>query len=120
MPASYSIDPDRRLVTVRVWGAFTNDDFRDIRASLLGEPLFHPKYRQLADLREVTEVHVTRAVVASYAADPLFAPGVHRAFVGTRPDHFNFARMVGLYGEPIGQRVLVFRDPEAAEAWLLT
>lgn len=118
MPASYSIDPERRLVTIRVWGVFTNDDFRDVREWLLSEPLFHPTYRQLADLTEVSEVEVSHGVIASFAHRPLFAPGVDRAFVGTTAAHFGVARLIGLYAEAVGQRLRVFRDRSVAESWL--
>lgn len=118
MPASYCIDPERRLVIIRVWGTFTNDDFRDVREWLLGEPLFHPMYRQLADLSEASEVQVTHGVIASFAHRPLFAPGVRRAFVATTPAHFCVARLIGIYAEAVGQRLQVFRNRAAAEAWL--
>lgn len=105
-------------MVIRAWGVFTNDDFRDVRESLRGEPLFHPTYRQLTDLSEVSEVELTHAVIASYAAQPLFATGVQRAFVATTAAHFCLARLFGIYAEAMGQHFRVFRDRVAAEAWL--
>jgi hypothetical protein len=57
-------------------------------------------------------------VIEDTAHDQYFAPGVRRAFVASADTAFGLARMFALRAESMGQTIHVFRDRDAAEAWL--
>lgn len=118
VPAAYEIDQSRRLVVSHAWGVLSDVDVREHYAQIRADPAFDPSYRQLADLRAVTEIAVSSVTVAETARTLVFAPGVRRAFIAPQDLHFGMARMFGTYGEASGQDVRVFRDVGAAQEWL--
>ena len=118
MPASYVIDPTRRLVITRVWGAATEEEVFDHGQRLRSDPQFDPSYRQLADMSEVTEVRVSSRSVETLSRGQLFNPGTRRAFVASNDAVFGMLRKYELHAESTGQIVRVFRDRKAAEDWL--
>jgi len=118
MPASYSIDPERRLITTRVWDTVTNDEVDRHNEALRSDPLFNPTYRQLADMSDVTLNMVTADNVQETAHDQYFAPGTRRALLVSNDATFGLCRMYATYAESVGQLVNVFRERKAAEAWL--
>jgi len=118
MPASYSIDPERRLIMTRVWDTVTNDEVDRHNEALRSDPLFDPTYRQLADMSDVTLNMVTADNVQETAHDQYFAPGTRRALLVSNDATFGLCRMYATYAESVGQLVNVFRERKAAEAWL--
>ena len=118
MPASYTIDPDRKLVISRIWGAATNDEIREHNRRLRTDPLFDPSYRQLANMSEVTEVIVSTKTIQETARDQFFSPGTQRAFVAVDEAAFGLSRMYATIAESFDQTIEVFRERRAAEAWL--
>ena len=118
MPATYTIDPDRKLVISKIWGPATETEILEHNRQLRGDPLFDPGYQQLADMSGVTEVLGSTNTIKETARDSFFAPGVRRAFVATGDGAFGMARMFALHAESLGQVVEVFRDCDAAEEWL--
>jgi hypothetical protein len=118
MPITYTIDPKKKLVLTRIWGAATESDVAEHNRSLRIDPQFDPHYRQLADITGITELLVSAKVVQETAHDQYFAPGVRRAFVASDDAVFGMARMFALHAEGMGQTIQVFRERAAAEAWL--
>jgi hypothetical protein len=118
VPTVFRIDPSRRLVVSRAWGAVTAAELRAHYRQLVVDPAFDPTYRQLTDVREVTDFELPSSLLADVAAHPVFAPGTRRAFVVSGPVAYGLARMFGAYAEGARQEVQVFRDLAAAEAWL--
>jgi hypothetical protein len=118
MPTSYSIDPVRRLVTSRIWGVVTNEEVLEHNRLLSSDPAFNPSYRQFADMSGVTRNLVTFPNVQETARDQYFTPGTRRALVVADDNTFGLCRMFATYAEAVGQTIEVFREREAAEAWL--
>jgi hypothetical protein len=118
MPASYTIDTDRKLVVSRFWGVATNDDIFDHGRRLRNDPQFRPDFRQLVDMSELTEVRVGSGVIRDASRNQFFSPGVRRAILATSDAAFGMARMYAIGSEGAGQTIEVFRDRKAAEAWL--
>lgn len=118
MPASYEIRANQRLVRSRLWGVVSDEDLRAHAGLLRADPDFDPTYQQLVDLRDVSALRVSSDTIARVARESAFAPGVRRAVVAPTDYHFGMGRMFDLYSDAAGQTVAVFRDLDAAEAWL--
>jgi hypothetical protein len=118
MPSSYEIDPGRRLVITRVWGAATDEDIHEHGRRLRADPLFDPTYRQLADMSDVTEILVSKGTIEEISRGQLFVPGAQRAFVASQDAVYGLLRKYELHADSLGQKIAVFRDRNAAEAWL--
>ena len=118
MPISYSIDPEQKLVTSRIWGIVTNDEVDEHNRQLRNDPRFDPTYRQLADMTGVTRNVVTTTNVQQTARDQYFAPGTRRALLVADDTTFGLCRMYETYAESVGQVLTVFRDRKKAEDWL--
>jgi hypothetical protein len=118
MPASYTIDSKRELVVTRIWGAPTEDEIIDHGQRLRNDPRFRPDFRQLVDMSELTEIRVGSGVIRDASRNQFFSPGARRAVVANSEAAFGMARMYAIASENAGQTIEVFRDMEAAEAWL--
>ncbi|GAC1458661.1 MAG: hypothetical protein PVSMB1_08550 [Gemmatimonadaceae bacterium] len=118
MAVTYNIDPNRRLVTSRLWGAVTDDEVRDHNHRLRNDPAFDPSYRQLTDMTGITEILATTGMINETSINQFFNPGTRRALVASSDAAFGMARMFALKAEGVGQTIEVFRDLRSAEAWL--
>jgi hypothetical protein len=118
LPASYTIDPERKLVVTRIWGAATEDEIFDHGQRLRNDPQFRPDFRQLVDMSDLTEIRVGSELVRNASRDQFFSPGARRAIVANSEAAFGMARMYAIASEETGQTIEVFRDMDAAEAWL--
>jgi hypothetical protein len=118
LPATYTIDTERRLVVSRAWGAMTDDDVREHHRLLSEDPLFDPAYRQLVDMTGITEDLVGVRTKSAESHDQLFNPGVKRAWVAPADYAFGMARMYAVAAEIQGQNIGVFRARSEAEQWL--
>jgi hypothetical protein len=118
MPASYRIDPERKLVVSLLTDPVTDADVYDHNERLRADPRFDPNFIQLADMSGVTEILVTTGVIVDTARDQFFNPGVPRAFVATEDASYGMARMFATHAELLGQTIKVFRDRKEAEEWL--
>ena len=118
MPASYTIDTDRKLVVTRIWGAATEDEIYDHGQRFRNDPQFRPDFRQLVDMSELTEIRVGSGLIRDASRNQFFSPGVRRAVVANSEAAFGMARMYAIASEETGQTVEVFRDLKVAEAWL--
>lgn len=118
LPASYRIDTDRKLVVTRIWGAATEDEIFDHGQRLRNDPEFRPDFRQLVDMSELTEIRVGSGLIRDASRNQFFSPGARRAIVANSDAAFGMARMYAIASEDVGQTIEVFRDMDAAEAWL--
>jgi hypothetical protein len=118
MPATYSIDSNRKLVTSRLWGAVSEDELHDHNERLRGDPEFVPDYRQLTDITGLTEILIGSKAIIQTAIDQFFVPGTRRAIVASSEATFGMARMFALQSEGSGQTIEVFREMSKAEEWL--
>ena len=118
VPATYLIDVERKLVISRAWGAITDYDVSEHHRSLRTDPAFDPTYRQLIDMNGITEDLVGIETKREISGDPIFAPGVRRAWVASPDYSFGMARMYAIAAERQGQTIGVFRTISEAEQWL--
>jgi hypothetical protein len=118
MPESYEIDAQRELVICRAWGQLTGEELRAHYKRMLADPAFRPEYRQLADLRDVTDFTVDSRTIEDAARLHVFAPGTRRAFVAPQGVAFGLARMFAQHSTGADQRMEVFADAQSAERWL--
>jgi hypothetical protein len=118
LPATYTIDPARRLVVTRIWGAATEDEIYDHGQRLRNDPQFRPDFRQLVDMSELTEIRVGSGVIRDASRNQFFSPGIRRAIVANSEASYGMARMYAIASEAEGQTIEVFRDKSSAEAWL--
>jgi hypothetical protein len=118
LPATYEIDPHRRLITSRLWGAVTDVEVYDHNEKLRADPNFDPTYQQLTDLSGVTEIGVTTGMINTTSLDQFFEPGTRRAILATDDGVFGMARMFAIRAESVGQTIQVFRDERQARDWL--
>ena len=118
MPASYEIDPQRRLVLSRLWGAVTDAEVYDHNRRLRADPSFNPTYLQLTDLTGVTQIGVTTGMINDTSLDQFFEPGTRRAIIACDDGVYGMARMFALRAESVGQTIQVFRDEQQARDWL--
>jgi hypothetical protein len=119
LPATYSIDVERKLVLSRAWGVMTDEDVLEHARMLRADPLFDPTYRQLLDMSGITEDRVhTNTKQESSTYSQLFASGVRRAWIASADYTFGMARMYAVAAERHGQTIGVFRTRSEAEKWL--
>jgi hypothetical protein len=118
LPATYSIDVERKLVISVAWGVMTSADVREHRRALRNDPLFDRNYRELVDMTGITEDRVDLGAKQEISQDQLFAPGVRRAWVASADYAYGMARMYAIAAEKQGQDVGVFRTRMEAEEWL--
>jgi hypothetical protein len=119
MPAAYTIDLARSLVLSRGWGVVTDRElFAHVRA-LTVDPRFAQHFRQLADLRDVTEVQqVTAATIREMVRLNPFWAVARRALVVTSDEVFGWARMYQLLRDEWPDELLIFRNVDDALQWL--
>ena len=118
MPASYQIDVARRLVISRGVGYVTEAELLTHQRQLQHDPAFVPTFRQLWDCTAVTGGRVTAAGVRTLAAVTVFQPGTPRAIVVPGLLAYGLARMFQIWRSLHGERIAVFRELHAAQAWL--
>lgn len=122
MPISYRIDEARRLVLTTATGVLMDADILRLKAWLLADPRWSPDMRELADIRNIDRLEVTTAGVQQMAGrDEAVGGGLKSyrlAIVAPRDEVYGMARMYQMLTEHTVPNVAVFRDLEAATAWL--
>ena len=88
MTIRHTIDEKHALVLTEFRGEFTDDDLRAHLNELRTNPAFHRAMRELIDLRGVTKVSVSAAMMSASAHWLLHAPEARRALVA-RERHRN-------------------------------
>lgn len=116
MPADYSIDPVRRLVTMRLFGLVRGKDGWDARERIVADPMYDPTFDELIDASGASGFDVTGATVRGAADNPLISNDVRRAMVAVTDEAYGIFRMFqSAMDRP---RLRVFRSRREAEQWL--
>jgi hypothetical protein len=118
LPTEYALEPAQRLVRSRAWGILTDAESLEHYRRIAADPAFQPSFRQLCDLRGVTQIEAASKTLRDLASSSIFAPDARRAFVAQTDEHFGLARMLQAFCESEGAEVGVFRTLAEAEAWL--
>lgn len=118
MPSAYVLDEARSLLLSRAWGVFTDRDLSAHLDAFTNDPQFRPNFDQLADLREVTSVAITSSGIRDQVRENPFGPGSRRALVVSSDAAYGMARMFQTLHEESAAPVEIFRDFDAALAWL--
>lgn len=120
MTIQYKTDPNRRLILVRLADALTARDVMGYFQVVHPDPRVS-RYDRLIVVDELTAVMPGRelAAIAQYAQHSAGADCDHRAAVVAPSDiAFGVARQYQMYRQLPGNRLFVFRNVEAATAWL--
>ncbi|HWZ85220.1 MAG TPA: hypothetical protein VN032_03410 [Thermoanaerobaculia bacterium] len=117
MPGSFAIDQTRSAVLTRGWGTLTGRDLLAHARTLAADPRFHPHFCQLVDLREVTTVDASSAIIRELAEVSPFGAGARRAIVVSTDVAYGMARMFQIL-RTTPDEIFVFRDMDAALLWL--
>lgn len=118
MPTAYTIDPDRQLVRATAWGRLTEAETRALCNALRDDPAFVPTYRQMCDLREVTEIEASTIFLRHLACHSIFLSDTRRAWVARSDIVFGLARMLQVFCDNEGREVGVFRTLAEGNDWL--
>jgi hypothetical protein len=118
MPGTYRIDLVNRIVWSHAWGVAA-DSMLEAHARHLGaDPRFERDFRQYWDLRDITDMRITRVGLTLAAKLNPFGPSARRAIVVASDTSFGLARMYDLLRGESGDVIQVFRDRAAALEWL--
>lgn len=123
MPITYQLKPDERLVVLVHVGVVTDDEFLSFYKALYEDARFDKSFNLLVDLRQ------TESSVRSAAALNEFADFVRGQYVSTTappkvavvaPEDISFglARMYEFFSGTVPWEFVVFREADAALAWL--
>lgn len=118
MPATYHIDPARRLVVSTFMGNVSDAEVEKVIAAMASDPAFDPRFNNLVDARAVTDLAITTPAIRQSAERELFAESSRRAFVVSDDAAYGVARMFQSLDVHGGERVGIFRDLAEAERWL--
>ena len=116
MPADYSIDPVRRIVTLRLFGLVRGQEGLDARERIVADPAYDPTFDELIDATGASGFDVSGAMVRGAADSPLLSNRVRRAMVAPSDEAYGIFRM---FQSAMDQPELrVFRSRDEAERWL--
>jgi hypothetical protein len=118
MAAGYDILPAYGLVLARAWDVLTSTELIAATNRIGSDPRFHPDLRQLVDFRDATDVQLDAQGVRQLAALQLFAPDARRAFVMSTDVAYGMGRMYQMLREGPRDGLRLFRDMDAAIAWV--
>ena len=118
MPVGYTIDLAQSLVLSRGWGIVTDRELLAHVRALTADPRFVRNFRQLADLRDVTDVQVTAATIREMVRLNPFWAGARRALVVTNDVVFGMARMYQILRDESPDELEIFRKMDGALQWL--
>ena len=118
MPGAYTIDLARSLVLSRGWGVVTDRELLAHVRALTADPRFAPHFRQLADLRDVTDMQVTASTIREMVRLNPFWAGARRALVVTSDVVFGMARMYQILRDESPDELRIFRKVDDALQWL--
>ena len=119
MSVRHAVDIHRDLVLTVYRDDLSDDDLRAHLIELRAHPHFHRLMRELVDLRGVTTVSVSSAMVSESARWLLHAPEARRALVAPTDLLFGLWRMYQTnLGEVGSSQLGVFRDLPPALRWI--
>lgn len=115
----YSVDAERRMVTVQFQGKLTLGDIERYSKLLLGNRIFQPDYSEVVDLTQVEELDLNAHEFLKLAdeIDP-FSPAAKRAFVVRTSVQNHAARMHKVLR--VQGNIEIFRSVEDAERWIMS
>ncbi|HWC19828.1 MAG TPA: hypothetical protein VG498_22635 [Terriglobales bacterium] len=118
MATQYTIDALRGVVFTTFSGAITFEEVVAHAVALRGDPIFHPAFTELLDLREVTYTNLTFQELErlSHTIDP-FSRTAQRAIVASSDLMYETSRMYQK-ARDAGENVRVFRTIDEAREWL--
>lgn len=120
MPYEVTLEHERRLARIRMWGAVTPDEVRGVVAEVNAQTRERPGLSQLADLRGLTSIAAIRAGDVRAIAAGMLTASPRRAIVTADAATFGLARMfaaVRNLKDP-EEQIGVFRTMAEAEQWL--
>ena len=122
MDCTIDIDEVSEVATVRVTGPVTVPELALAFERLAAHPQFREDWARLWDFREADLPGLTRADlhrIGHAATTKLSTPGTRVAVLVARDVDFGMARMFQSWeGDTLPASMRVFREAEAAEAWL--
>ena len=118
MPADYRIDRPRGLVISCGWGIVSDQDLLGHARALARDPAFKPSMNQVYDFRDVVDQDIGGATVLELANLSPFGPGARRAIIVRGDAAFGMARMFQILRDRARDEIQVYRELEAALAWL--
>ena len=118
MPCGYTIDLAQSLVLSRGWGLVTDRELLAHVHALTADPRFARSFRQLVDLRDVTDVQVTASTIREMVKLNPFGAGARRAVVVTNDVVFGMARMYQILTDESPDELRIFRKVDDALQWL--
>ena len=110
--------PPLRMVVVHGRGVVTQQEAVDLRRALQQDDRFAPDFRELVDLRDVTDIVMTRDSFHGLAAVNPYGAGARRAIVAPADLVYGVARMWQLTRPASEDELEVFRELSPALAWL--
>ena len=117
MPASYRIDPQRRLVVSIFQGTLTDPELWEHVESLRLDAKFDSNFGQFIDCSAITELEVSARLIQRIATERLGPARAKWAILAPQDSIFGVARMFQIqYNESL---VEVFRDRDAARQWFV-
>lgn len=118
MPCAYIIDLARSLVLSRGWDVVTDRELLAHVHTLTADPRFARNFRQLADLRDVTDVQITPSCIREMVRLNPYRAGARRAVVITNDVVFGMARMYQILSDESSDELQIFRKMDDALQWL--
>jgi len=122
MPIEHAFDPERRILSVRMFGEVSDEDVLRYAEEITSNALEDPVHDELID---VTEVHAPivstatlRRVAEMFRGSERQPESVKIAFVATSDAAYGIARMYQAFRSDSAATLRVFRDVEEARAWL--
>ncbi|HKQ19781.1 MAG TPA: hypothetical protein VJW75_08545 [Candidatus Eisenbacteria bacterium] len=118
MPASYLIDESRGLVFSRGWDVITDEEMASHAGTLRADPRFNPRFRQIIDFCDLTEIRLTVAGIHGVAQINPFHRDSRRAFVVPSEVAYGLARMFEAFTNSDPEQFRVFRSIGPALEWV--
>ncbi len=117
MAIDFLIDVKRRMVFTVAIDVLSVGDAIGHMDGLRAHPDYAPTFNQIADFRDVTEVHLSGLDVRTMAQQAVFSPASHRALVIAKPIGFGLAHMFSTLREIAGEphHITVTTLEEAAQ-----
>lgn len=116
-----SVDPERRLATVRLTGTLQADDLKEAFAAMVGHPDFEAGFNSLWDLRGASaarlDFEALRDVVRAVATRKDARGRGKVAIVVTQDVDYGVSRVYEMLASGLPTVVNVFRTLEEAAAW---
>jgi len=123
MPIEVRMDAGLGLVRIEASGVLTLQDLLGAIVPMLEDPAFEPDMPQLLDLGAVEHTELAaeqmHALVDAFAKESPRIGSGRVAVYAPKPLLFGVSRMYESLSEHLPTQLRVFRDREAAEAWLL-